>query len=346
MSGARVAVFGVGNWGRNHARTVAARPDVELSAVCDLDATRRAAMSRQYPGALVTDSRDAAFDVADAVIVATPAASHAELAEAAITRGLPVLVEKPFALSVAAARSVAELSAGRQVPVLVGHLLLFHPAVRRLREMIVAGDLGTLYYLYSQRVNLGQVRPDESALWSFGPHDISVALHLLGEAPVAVAAHGRSFLQPGIEDVVFLTMEFASGILVHVQMSWLDPHKERRLTVVGSQRMVVFDDMQPREKLKVYDKGVDRPPEYGSYGESLAIREGDIFLPRIPHVEPLSAEIQHFAAVIAGTEPPMADAWSGVEVLEVLEAATISLREDGRVVTLGERPRPETKQNP
>ncbi len=334
MSRLKVAVIGAGAWGRNHVRTLASLADVELVAVCDLDAKRREEVRRQYPGTLVTEDLEKALRPAEAVVVATAAATHARLAMATIERGLPVLVEKPFALSVADAEAVAALAEARNVPLLVGHLLLFHPAVERLRAMMAAKELGDIYYLYSQRVNLGQVRPDENALWSFGPHDISVAIHLLDATPVRVAAQGRSYLQPGIEDVVFLTMEFESGVIAHVQMSWLDPHKERRLTVVGSQRMVVFDDMQPREKLKVYDKGVDRPPEYASYGESLAIREGDIFVPRIPNVEPLTAELRHFLAVARGEQTPRSGLESGVEVVRVLDAATQSLGAGGRPVSL------------
>ncbi len=329
MSRVRVAVIGAGAWGRNHVRSVAALPDAELATVCDIDAAKREWVGRHYPAATVTESAERAIEGADAVVVATPAASHGELALAALERRRPVLVEKPFALTSAEADRVAERGAALGVPVLVGHLLLFHPAVRHLAAMVSRGELGQLYYLYSQRVNLGQVRPDENALWSFGPHDVSVALDLLKEAPARVSAQGRSFLQPGIEDVVFLTMEFASGVMAHVQMSWLDPHKERRLTVVGSRRMVVFDDMQPREKLKVYDKGVERPPEYASYGESLAIREGDIAIPRIPSVEPLSAELQHFVRVVRGDEEPRAPAADGVTVVRVLEAASRSLDAGG-----------------
>ena len=223
------------------------------------------------------------------MVVASTARTHAALALQAMRAGKPVLVEKPFALSVADAEAVAAEAARPGVPVLVGHLLEFHPVVDRLRSLIVTGALGEVYYLYSQRVNLGQVRPDENALWSFGPHDISVALYLLGEAPVTVTAQGHAYLQPGIEDVVFLVMTFRSGVVAHAQLSWLDPHKERRLTVVGSRQMAVFDDMAPREKLRIYDKGVDRPPDYGSYGESLAVREGDIWIPKLPNAEPLAA---------------------------------------------------------
>jgi predicted dehydrogenase len=200
--------------------------------------------------------------------------------------------------------------------------------------LVRQGELGKLFYLYGLRVNLGQVRADENALWSFGPHDVSMALYLLDDQPTRVAAQGRSYLQPGVEDVVFLTMEFASGILAHVQLSWLDPHKERKLTVVGAKKMVVFDDMEPREKLRIYDKGVDRPPEYASYGESLAIREGDIFIPKIPNIEPLAAELGHFIRVARDGEAPRAGAADGVRVVRVLDAATRSLAAGGAPVNL------------
>ena len=161
---------------------------------------------------------------------------------------------------------------------------------------------------------------------------MSIALELLDELPTKIVAHGRSYIQKGIEDVVFLTMEFATGVIAHVQMSWLDPHKERRLTVVGSKKMVVFDDMQPREKLKVYDRGVDRPPEYRSYGESLSIREGDIYSPRVPNLEPLTVELTHFIQAARGKEPVRVTAADGVAVVRVLEAATASLRAGGTPV--------------
>jgi len=327
----KVGVIGSGAWGRNHVRTVAGLADAELAAVCDTDPKTRERVARQYPGTLVTDDLGALLERCDAVIVASPAGTHAAMARRCIEAGKPCLVEKPFALSVRDAEAVAALGVERKVPVLAGHLLIFHAAVERLRTLVQGGELGKIFYLYGLRVNLGQVRQDENALWSFGPHDVSVALHLLGETPVRVAAQGKSYLQPKIEDVVFLTMEFASGVLAHVQLSWLDPHKERKLTVVGAKQMVVFDDMEPREKLRIYDKGVDRPPEYGSFGESLAIREGDIFVPRIPTVEPLAAELAHFVRVARGGESPRpgAGAEDGVRVVRVLEAASRSLASRG-----------------
>jgi predicted dehydrogenase len=334
VSRLRLGVIGAGAWGRNHVRTAAGLADAELTAVCDTDPRTRERLTRQYPAVHVTGDVADLLGRVDAVIIASPAKTHAALALQCIDAGKPCLVEKPFALTAADAAAVAKRAQEKRVPVLAGHLLLFHPALERLRAMVAGGELGRIFYLYGLRVNLGQVRADENALWSFGPHDVSVALYLLGEAPVKVAAHGHSYLQPGVEDVVFLAMEFASGALAHVQMSWLDPHKERKLTVVGERKMVVFDDMEPREKLRIYDKGVDRPPEYGSYGESLAIREGDIFIPKIPNVEPLAAELGHLVRVARGSEAPRASAEDGLRVVRVLEAATRSLTGGGAPVIL------------
>ena len=334
MSRLKLGVVGAGTWGRNHVRTAASLADAELAAVCDTDAQVRGRLERQYPGAHVTGDLADLLGRVDAVVIASPAATHARIALQCVEAGKPCLVEKPFALSTRDAEAVARAGSGRGVPVLAGHLLVFHPAVERLRSLVQEGELGRIYYLYGLRVNLGQVRADENALWSFGPHDVSVALYLLGEAPVRVAAHGKSYLQPKVEDVVFLAMEFGSGVLAHVQLSWLDPHKERKLTVVGAKKMVVFDDMEAREKLRIYDKGVERPPEYGSYGEALSIREGDIFIPKIPNVEPLAAELGHFVRVARGAEPPRASAQDGVGVVRVLEAATQSLAAGGAPVTL------------
>ena len=334
MSRLRVGVIGAGAWGRNHVRALAQMAGVELAVVCDVSPEVRDRIERAYPGVLVTDTIDRFLEEVDAVVVASTARTHGEFGLRAIEAGKPVLVEKPFALTVPEAERMAEASERTGVPALVGHLLEFHPVIDRLRTLIRDGSLGQIYYLYSQRLNLGQVRPDENALWSFGPHDISVALFLLGEAPTTVTAQGFSYLQRGIEDVVFLAMRFESGVVAHAHLSWLDPHKERRLTVVGSKQMAVFDDMAPREKLRLYDKGVDRPPEYGSYGESLAIREGDILIPKISNAEPLALELAHFVRVARGERPTRADAADGVRVVRVLDAAGRSLVAGGAPVSV------------
>lgn len=334
MTRLRLGVVGAGAWGRNHVRTAAKLADAELAAVCDTSDETRQRLAKQYPATFVTADLGELLPKVDAVIIAAPASTHADLAHRCIQAGKPCLVEKPFALNTRDAEAVAKAAAARKVPVLAGHLLLFHPAVEKLQALLAEGELGRLFYLYGLRLNLGQVRQDENALWSFGPHDVSVALYLLGEMPVRVAAQGRCYLQPQVEDVVFVTLEFQSGVLAHVQLSWLDPHKVRKLTVVGSKKMVVFDDMEPREKLRVYDKGVERPPEYMSYGEALTIREGDIFIPKIPNVEPLAVELGHFVRVARGDEAPRTTAADGVRVVRVLEAASRSLAAGGAPVTL------------
>ena len=317
MTRLRLGVVGAGAWGRNHVRTAAKLADAELAAVCDTSDETRQHLAKQYPATFVTGDLGELPPKVDAVIIAAPASTHADLAHRCIQAGKPCLVEKPFALNTRDAEAVAKAAAARKVPVLAGHLLLFHPAVEKLQALLTEGELGRLFYLYGLRLNLGQVRQDENALWSFGPHDVSVALYLLGDMPVRVAAQGRCYLQPQVEDVVFVTLEFQSGV-----------------TVVGSKKMVVFDDMEPREKLRVYDKGVERPPEYMSYGEALTIREGDIFIPKIPNVEPLAVELRHFVRVARGAEAPRTGAEDGVRVVRVLEAASRSLAAGGAPVTL------------
>lgn len=329
MSALKVGVIGAGAWGKNHVRTLATLPGATLSAVCDASQAIRDRVAREHPSVMVTESPAALLDAVEAVVIASPAPTHAELALQAIAAGIPVLVEKPFALTVADAEAMAEAADKASVPLLVGHLLVHHPIIDRLHTMLRDGSLGEPYYIYSQRVNLGQVRPDENALWSLGPHDVSVALHLLGETPVTVAAHGHAWLQAGVEDVVFLVMHFASGVVAHAQLSWLDPHKERRLTVVGSRQMAVFDDMAPREKLRIYDKGVDRREAFVTAAESLKLREGDIHIPLVRGGEPLGLELAHFVRVAGGAPVERTGADDGVAVVRVLEAASRSLAAGG-----------------
>jgi predicted dehydrogenase len=220
---------------------------------------------------------------------------------------------------------------------MVGHLLKYHPAIEFLKEYTEAGYLGDVRYLYSQRLNLGQVRRDENALWSLGPHDIAVANHLLGAAPIEVCAVGESYLQSGIHDVVFLTMRYPGRKLAHVHVSWLDPHKTRKLTVVGSLQMAVFDDMEPAEKVRLYDRGVDLPTLAGGDATAgLRLRFGDISIPRLSVTEPLQAECQHFVDCIREGWTPRSDGRDGLQVVQVLEAAERSLQEGGGPVSIGE----------
>jgi predicted dehydrogenase len=325
----RTAVVGCGYWGKNLVRNFARLSDLRLC--CDASGQIRASLGTAYPHVTMTaDYRSVLGDAeVEAVILATPAPLHATMTLQALEAGKHVFVEKPLALTSQDAHQMVEAAdlAGRIL--MVGHLLEYHPAVTHIKDMIDNGELGDVYYLYSQRLNLGKVRPDENALWSLAPHDISMALYLLGEEPESVEATGQAFLQEGVEDVTFVTLRFASGRVANIHVSWLDPHKERRLTVVGSRRMVVFDDMEPQEKIKVYDKGVDRPPdqaaEYETYADLFQLREGDIVIPRIPLGEPLALECAEFLRAVETGIPPRSDGANGVRVVEVLERAQAAL---------------------
>jgi predicted dehydrogenase len=325
----RTAVVGCGYWGKNLVRNFHRLSNLRLC--CDSSDRVRASIAAAYPEVQVTADYDAVLADPDiqAVILATPAPVHAAMAVRALEAGKHVFVEKPLALKSVDARAMVDAAAEADRILMVGHLMEYHPAVKYIKDMIDGGELGDVYYLYSQRLNLGKVRSDENALWSLAPHDISVALYLLGEEPEQVEASGQAFLQDGVEDVTFVTLRFASGRVAHIHVSWLDPHKERRLTVVGTRRMVVFNDMEPQEKIKVYDKGVDRPrteaAEYESYAELLQLREGDIVIPRLPLSEPLALECSEFLRAVETGIPPRSDGADGLRVVETLEKAQEAL---------------------
>ncbi len=331
-----IAVVGTGDWGANLVRNFAAVPGARLAALCDSDPQRLARTAAQHPGARAVahvDEIAAASDV-QGVVVSASAVNHYPLARALLEAGKDVYVEKPLTLQVSHAEELVRLAAQKGRILMVGHLLIHHPGVRYLKGMVDRGDLGELYYIYSQRVNLGKVRRDESALWSFAPHDLSVILHLLGMEPIDVVARGSAFLQGRVEDVVFVDLRFPGGKLAHVHVSWLDPHKLRKFTVVGSQKMVVFDDMEASEKVRVYDKGVDRAGQVVSYGDALTVRSGDIVIPRISLQEPLRIECQHFVDCIRERKNPVTDGQDGLRVVRVLAAAQASLDAGGAPVAI------------
>jgi predicted dehydrogenase len=320
----RVGVVGLGYWGPNLARNLAAIPGCELAWLCDASQERTSALARSFPAARVTaDIGDLLADEGlDAIVLATPVPTHAELAIAVAGAGKHCFVEKPLATNAAdAGRAVgAAQSAGRIL--MVGHLLEYHPAVARLKDLIDSSELGDLFYIYGNRLNLGKLRADENALWSLGAHDVSVALHLIGEEPQECVAQGASYVREGVQDVVFCYLRFPSGVVSHLHLSWLDPHKERRITVVGSRRMATFDDMLIEGKLTIYDKGFDEDTR--SWGEYIA-RSGDTFSPRIPNLEPLRIECEHFIDCIRTGATPRSDGQSGLRVVRVLEKLQLSL---------------------
>ena len=326
----RVALLGYGYWGPNLARNLHMRLGEGWVACVDPDPARRAEVARRYPWVRVlADPAEVMADPeVEALVVASPVRTHAPLVAEAVAAGKHVLVEKPLALSTAEAVAVAEAAdqAGRVL--LVGHTFEYNPAVTRMRELLEAGDLGDLWYLHSQRVNLGRIQSDINALWSIGPHDVSIANYLVGAAPRWVSARGARYLHAEVEDVVFATLGYDGGVLAHLHVSWLDPSKLRRTTVVGSRRMVVFDDLDSEAKLRVYDKGAD--PVSGGFGEfQFRLRRGDLHVPRTDLTEPLALELDHFLECCRTGARPRTDGWSGVRVVATLEAAQRSLDKGG-----------------
>ncbi len=315
----RVGVVGLGYWGPNLARNFDALPGCELAWLCDGREEVRARLEPIYRRTRFTGELGdlLADDALDAIVLATPVPTHAELATRVVEAGKHCFVEKPLAVTVADAERAVEAArrAGRLL--MVGHLLQYHPGIAKLKELADRRELGDIHYIYGNRLNLGQLRADENALWSLGAHDVSVVLHLAGdEEPFEFSARGESYMRPGIEDVVFGFMRFPSGLSAHLHLSWLDPHKERRFTIVGSKRMATFDDMDMERKVTLYDKGFDESVR--SYGEYI-MRSGDIWSPRIPNAEPLRLECQHFLDCIGDGRTPVSDGESGLRVVRVLE---------------------------
>jgi predicted dehydrogenase len=317
----RVGQAGLGYWGRNLARNFDDLTD--LRWLCDSSEERRAEFAGRYPNAKVTGDFGEllAADDVDAVVIATPVPTHYPLARAALEAGKHVFVEKPPAMQAAEMEELIGLAETHGLVLMPGHLLLYHPAVQKLKELIDDGELGEVLVVYGNRQNLGKIRKDENALWSLGVHDLSVIQYLISEEIVEAAAHGHAFLTEGVEDVVFCYLRFASGKIAHMHLSWLDPHKMRRLTVVGRDKMVVFDDMELDHKITVYDQAPEQPS--GTYGE-WRTRTGDTFSPKLSNTEPLRLECEHFVRLVQ-------EGWDGremrdgLEVVRALELLTGSL---------------------
>jgi predicted dehydrogenase len=322
VSRVRVGQAGLGYWGRNLARNFDELAD--LRWLCDASEERRAEFADRYANAQVTGDFEEMISAGDldAVVIATPVPTHFSLARQALLAGKHVFVEKPPAMQVAEMEELIGLAESRGLVLMPGHLLLYHPAVQKLKELVDEGQLGEVLVVYGNRQNLGRIRKDENALWSLGVHDLSVILYLIGEEIVEAAAHGHAFLNEGVEDVVFCYLRFASGKIAHMHLSWLDPHKMRRLTVVGRDKMAVFDDMELEQKVTVYDKAPEQPS--GTYGE-WRTRTGDIFSPKLSNDEPLKLECRHFVRLVQ-------EGWDGremrdgLEVVRALELLTENLR--------------------
>jgi predicted dehydrogenase len=318
----RIGQAGLGNWGKNLVRNFDEL--AELTWLCDASPELRDQFAPRYPRARVTAEIADLLDdpELDAIVVATPVPTHYALARQALEAGKHVFVEKPPAMRGVEMEELLALARKRGLVLMPGHLLLYHPGVLKLKELVDSGALGEVLCVYGNRQNLGIIRSNENALWSLGVHDLSVIMWLIGEEPSEVVAHGRDFLQPGVEDVVFCYMRFPSGKVAHMHLSWLDPHKMRKMTVVGKERMAVFDDMELERKVTVYDKAPWEPAE--TYGE-WRTRTGDIFSPKIPNDEPLRLECEHFLRLVTDGPGDYREALDGLVVVRALDRLTESL---------------------
>lgn len=326
----RIGIIGLGYWGPNLLRVFDSIPGAKVSVICDRDPLRLRALSLSLPGVHCCADAEALLEsgLADAVVIATPTATHFRLAQAALRRGLHTFVEKPLAQTSAECAALAEMAARQGLTLMVGHVYLFNIAIAKLGELVRAGALGKVRSIAAIRSNLGPVRSDVNSLWDLAPHDISIILHLLGEMPTSVNCQGVAFLNRRVHDVCVLTMQFASGTMATVQTSWVHPTKVRQMTLVGSRQMAVFDDMQQRDKIRIFDRSVEIAPR-GAPGARVRYREGVEQVPELLAEEPLLNECSHFVECVVSGRDPVSGPRNGAEVVQVLEAADHSLRSGG-----------------
>jgi predicted dehydrogenase len=336
MGPLRVGVVGFGYWGPNLVRNIAKSTETELIVICDGSSVNLEKAKSAYPDVLVCGDVEQMLSEhqIDAVVVASSVPSHFAVARSVILAGKHCFVEKPLTLNSADAEELVRLAAEKDVVLLVDHLLIYHAAVREIKRIIESGELGEVLYLYAQRLNLGKVRTAENAFWSLAPHNVSIALYLLGEEADALSATGSDYLNKGIQDVIFASLHFPSGKSAHIHVSWLDPHKVRKFTIVGTKKMLVFDDMDPDNKIWIYDKGVGAPDSAMAYGEDLSLRFGEIRIPALKMREPLADVLSHFVSCCRGDAQPESDGVAGLAVVRVLEAVDGSIEQGGTPVQL------------
>jgi predicted dehydrogenase len=337
MGRLRVAVIGCGYWGPNLVRTFSEMHSASVAAVADRDPVRLDEIRQRHPHieTLVQDYTTLLDRDLDAAVVCTPAETHQEIVRDCLEHGLDVFVEKPLATSTAHAQDLVDAADKRGRILMVGHIGAYNPAVSALRDMVRGGALGQIAYIDAVRVGLGVFRSILNVLWDLAPHDIAIFLHLLDESPASVSTRGIACVEPSIEDVAYMTLTFPSGVLAHARMSWLDPCKTRRITVVGREKMVVYDDLESHEKLRIHDKSVAAVRRTDTFGDyQFAYHYGSVVSPYVRFEEPLRIECQHFVGCITRRATPLTDGRNGVEVVRVIEAAQLSLRQGGIPVAI------------
>ncbi|MFQ6105312.1 MAG: Gfo/Idh/MocA family protein [Candidatus Glassbacteria bacterium] len=328
----RIGVIGCGYWGPNLIRNFKGLPDCEMVICCDKDEKKLKRMESLYGGIqTTTDYRDLLVnDVVDAVAIATPVWTHYPLTDNCLNAGKHVLVEKPFASSSRECISLINIAKKVGKVLMVGHTFEYTASVNKIKEIVQGGELGEILYISSTRVNLGLFQKDINVIWDLAPHDISIILYVLEKEPILVSAQGRDHFKKGIEDVALTTLNFDNGTIAFLHNSWLDPNKIRRMVFVGSKKMLLYDDVSPNEKIKIYDKGVEVPKYYDTFAEfQFAYRYGDIHIPLVDDYEPLKEECSHFIECIKDGKEPRSDGYSGLRVVEIMEAANESIRNNG-----------------
>jgi predicted dehydrogenase len=332
---AGIAVVGLGYWGPNWVRNLQHLHCARRVIACDLDARRRGHIQELYPAVEATAQFDEVLrdPEIEGVVIATPVSTHYKLARLALENGKSVLVEKPLAMSRREAGELVRLARGCGRVLMVGHTFLYSAPVLKMREIVQSGEIGDIFYISSVRANLGLFQHDVNVTWDLATHDISIILMLADRLPEAVSCQGQSHYRKEVEDVALLTLHFPRNVIAFIHVSWLDPNKIRRTTIVGSRKMLVYDDTAPQEKIRIYDRGVNMQRYYDTFGEfQFSYRYGDILIPRIEESEPLRQECEHFVSCIRNGETPRTDGVNGLHVVSVLEAANVSLREGGRMV--------------
>lgn len=335
-----IAIIGCGYWGPNLIRNFRSLNDVQVKYICDCNAERLSHLARLYPEVKATgDFADIISDSdIDMVAIATPVHTHALLAMRSLRAGKHVFVEKPLASSVAECATLIETAESRSLVLMVGHTFIYTPTVRKIREIVDSGDIGEVMYISCRRLNLGLFQKDINVAWDLAPHDISIILYVMKGRPVSVNCQGKAHITPGIEDITSMTLAFHNGGLATIQSSWIDPRKVREITIVGQKKMIVYDDTEPLEKLKVYDKSVETPPHYDTFGEfQYSYHYGDVLSPFVKMSEPLKVECQHFLDCVTSGLRPDSCGRDGLLVVEILEAATKSLKNGGGMVELSPR---------
>lgn len=331
MEPLKIGVIGAGYWGPNLIRNFVELPEANVVVVADLDEGRLNAIQKRYPSVTTTQDYQQIFTMGlDAAIIATPPLTHYKLAQECMEHGLHVFVEKPFTLNSADGQALCKLADERELTLMVGHTFEYNPAVRAIKEIIDSGELGTIHYIDTVRVNLGLFQDGLNVLWDLAPHDISILRYLLDCEPVEVNARGAACILPDVHDVAYLYLKFENGVMGHIHVSWLDPCKVRRTTIVGSKKMLVYDDVEPLEKIRIYDKGVEKPPYTDTFADfQLSYRFGDIVIPHIKFTEPLRVECKHFIDSIINRTPPQSSGWDGLQIVKTLEMAERSLQSNG-----------------